>query len=69
MLSRAAESFFWIGRYIERAEYTARYTNVKFHLMQEISTREDQQADSCDRIRLLFLHNCKRVYQAFHFSL
>ncbi|MEC4672652.1 MAG: alpha-E domain-containing protein [Nitrospirota bacterium] len=44
MLSRAAESFFWIGRYIERAEYTARYTNVKFHLMQEISTREDQQA-------------------------
>ena len=44
MLSRAAESFFWIGRYIERAEYTARYTNVKFHLMQEIASREDQQA-------------------------
>ena len=44
MLSRAAESFFWIGRYIERTEYTARYTNVKFHLVQEIAGREDQQA-------------------------
>jgi len=43
MLSRTAEAFFWIGRYIERTEYIARYTNVKFHLMQEISNREQQQ--------------------------
>ena len=45
MLSRTAEAFFWIGRYIERAEYIARFTDVKFHLMQEIATRVDQQAE------------------------
>ncbi len=44
MLSRTAEAFFWIGRYIERVEYIARYADVKFHLMQEISSRADQQA-------------------------
>lgn len=42
MLSRTAESFFWIGRYIERAEYTARFVNVHYHLLTEIATREDQ---------------------------
>lgn len=41
MLSRTAEAFFWIGRYIERAEYIARYADVKFHLMQEIANRAD----------------------------
>jgi uncharacterized alpha-E superfamily protein len=42
MLSRTAESFFWIGRYIERAEYTARFVNVHYHLLTEIATSEDQ---------------------------
>jgi uncharacterized alpha-E superfamily protein len=42
MLSRTAESFFWIGRHIERAEYTARFVNVHYHLLTEIATREDQ---------------------------
>lgn len=42
MLSRTAESFFWIGRYIERAEYTARFVNVHYHLLTEIATGEDQ---------------------------
>ena len=42
MLSRTAESFFWIGRLIERAEYTARFVNVHYHLLTEIATREDQ---------------------------
>jgi len=31
MLSRIAESMYWIGRYIERAEDTARITDVTFH--------------------------------------
>jgi uncharacterized alpha-E superfamily protein len=35
MLSRIAESLFWIGRYIERAEDTARILDVQFHLMLE----------------------------------
>lgn len=35
MLSRTAESFFWIGRYIERAEYTARTCNAHYNLLLE----------------------------------
>src|SRR6202041_2840258 len=35
MLSRIAESLFWIGRYIERAEDTARILDVQFHLNLE----------------------------------
>ncbi len=42
MLSRTAESFFWIGRFIERAEYTARFVNVHYHLLTEIATGQDQ---------------------------
>ncbi|MCA9499661.1 MAG: alpha-E domain-containing protein [Nitrospira sp.] len=42
MLSRTAESFFWIGRSVERAEYTARFVDVHFHLLTEIGTQEDQ---------------------------
>lgn len=35
MLSRIAESLFWIGRYIERAEQTARILDVQFHRLLE----------------------------------
>jgi len=31
MLSRLADSLYWIGRYVERAEDTARLTDVAFH--------------------------------------
>ncbi|RMH08551.1 MAG: hypothetical protein D6704_02890 [Nitrospirae bacterium] len=41
MLSRTAESFFWIGRFLERAEYTARFLNVQYHMLLEIGTEED----------------------------
>ena len=33
MLSRTAEAFFWLGRYMERAEYTARFADVHYHLL------------------------------------
>jgi uncharacterized alpha-E superfamily protein len=35
VLSRIAESLFWIGRYIERAEDTARILDVQFHRLLE----------------------------------
>ncbi|HEY9722560.1 MAG TPA: alpha-E domain-containing protein [Oscillatoriaceae cyanobacterium] len=35
MLSRTAEAFFWIGRYVERAEYAARTAMVHRHLLVE----------------------------------
>jgi len=35
MLSRIAESLFWIGRYVERADSTARILDVHVHLLIE----------------------------------
>ena len=35
MLSRIAEALFWIGRYVERADDTARILDVNFHLLLE----------------------------------
>lgn len=35
MLSRIAESLYWLGRYIERAEDTARILDVHYHLLLE----------------------------------
>lgn len=43
MLSRIAESMFWIGRYVERAEDTARILDVQTQLIIEDSTI-DQEA-------------------------
>ena len=43
MLSRMAESLYWIGRYVERAEQTARLTEVTFsHTLAMGSTPEAQ---------------------------
>ena len=40
VLSRIAESLYWIGRYVERAEDTARLLDVHYHLLLE-----DRRAD------------------------
>ena len=45
MLSRIAESLYWIGRYIERAEDTARLLDVHYHLLLE-----DRGADEASRV-------------------
>jgi uncharacterized alpha-E superfamily protein len=45
MLSRIAESLFWIGRYIERAEDTARILDVNIHHLLEAPTVDE--ASSC----------------------
>ncbi len=37
MLSRIAESLFWLARYIERAQGTARLLDVNYHMMLEQS--------------------------------
>ena len=36
MLSRVAESIFWLSRYVERAENTARFLDVNFRLILDI---------------------------------
>ena len=37
MLARDAESLFWTGRYLERAEDTARLLDVTYHGLLELS--------------------------------
>jgi uncharacterized alpha-E superfamily protein len=48
VLSRIAESLYWIGRYVERAEDTARILDVHFHLLVE-----DRRADVAESYRTL----------------
>ncbi|GAA5151982.1 alpha-E domain-containing protein [Nocardioides marinquilinus] len=45
MLSRIAESMFWIGRYVERAEDTARILDVQTSLLLEDATLDED--DTC----------------------
>ena len=44
MLSRIAESLYWIGRYVERAEDTARITDVNYHHTLEMGASEGAEA-------------------------
>jgi uncharacterized alpha-E superfamily protein len=44
VLSRIAESLYWIGRYVERAEDTARILDVQFHRLLEDPWIDDDAA-------------------------
>jgi uncharacterized alpha-E superfamily protein len=48
MLSRVAEAVFWVGRYVERAEDTARLLDVHFH-----EVLEDPGVDEADACAVL----------------
>lgn len=43
MLSRVADSVFWLSRYIERAENVARFLDVNMHLTLDLGESMDQQ--------------------------
>jgi uncharacterized alpha-E superfamily protein len=43
MLSRVADSIFWMNRYIERAENVARFIDVNLTLMLDLATGQPQQ--------------------------
>jgi uncharacterized alpha-E superfamily protein len=45
MLSRVAESVYWLSRYVERAENVARFVDVNFQLMLDAPSGQDQQWD------------------------
>jgi uncharacterized alpha-E superfamily protein len=51
MLSRVAESVYWIGRYVERAENTARLLDVAFRSTRELSSSFQEGAP--DELRLV----------------
>jgi uncharacterized alpha-E superfamily protein len=44
MLSRHAESLFWMGRYVERAEYSTRILDVTYHSLLESAAWESERA-------------------------
>lgn len=48
MLSRVAEALFWVGRYVERSEDTARLLDVHFHQVVE-----DPATDETETCRIL----------------
>lgn len=41
MLSRVANSIYWMSRYLERADNVARFIDVNFHLMLDLSLGKD----------------------------
>lgn len=43
MLSRVADSIYWMSRYVERAENVARFIDVNLQLMLDAASGEDQQ--------------------------
>jgi uncharacterized alpha-E superfamily protein len=45
MLSRDAEACYWIGRYVERAEATARMVDVHYHAALETSSPTENDGD------------------------
>ena len=44
MLARNAESLYWIGRYVERADVTARILDVSVHQLLEDATVDTDRA-------------------------
>lgn len=53
MLSRVADHLYWLGRYLERAEHTARVLNVQSHLsLEEADERKERKLqDVLDALR------------------
>src|SRR5688500_8287739 len=43
MLSRVADSIYWLSRYIERAENVARFIDVNLHLMLDLPPGASEQ--------------------------
>ena len=60
MLSRIAESLFWIGRYVERADNTARLLDVHFNVLLEDPWVDEPTANAS----LLAVMNCETTGKA-----
>ena len=45
MLSRVADSIYWMNRYVERAENVSRFVDVNLHLMLDMPSGTDEQWD------------------------
>lgn len=61
MLSRVAETIYWIGRYLERAENTARLINVNTNLMLDLPKGINLGWES-----LIHILGCDKAYAEHH---
>ena len=57
MLSRIAEALFWIGRYVDRADNTARLLDVHFNVLLEDPWVDEPTANAS----LLTVMNCEHA--------
>lgn len=55
MLSRHAENLFWIGRYVERAEDTARLLDVTYHGLLEAGSEREPELVWSEALEMLML--------------
>ena len=55
MLSRVADSIYWLNRYIERAENVARFIDVNLNLMLDLPAGVSPQWKPLLRLRVLLL--------------
>jgi uncharacterized alpha-E superfamily protein len=55
MLSRVAETIYWIGRYVERAENTARLLDVSLRSTRELVASFRAQSSAPDELRLVLV--------------
>lgn len=67
MLSRDADSCYWIGRYVERAEATARMADVHYHAALESGMTENSAGDSPIRwdSLLAISHSAENFYSRY----
>jgi uncharacterized alpha-E superfamily protein len=67
VLSRVAGALFWVGRYVERAEDTARLLDVHFHQVLEDPTIDEQE--TCSQLVSVMgmvgveVHNTRQVLE------
>lgn len=57
MLSRHAENLFWIGRYVERAEDTARLLDVTYHGLLEEGSERSAETVWSEALEMLMLED------------
>lgn len=57
MLSRFAENLYWLGRYLERSENTARLLDVNYYAVAEAPHQESAASDWW--LRILKAHECE----------
>jgi len=65
MLSRVAESLFWMSRYVERAENTARFFDVNFNLLLDLNRITPTENPDC-WIALILVAGSREKFESLY---